>query len=127
MDLATTHLSADLDGLASMVALSILEAPMEIGLPGSMDPLSHRFWTDHAAELPPLVAPRDLRARMEQEPLGRLRVGDTRTRRASASSASGPAPSRARSAGTITLRNRAIFRARRCPRAAPRPPRSSWR
>lgn len=77
MDLATTHLTADLDGLASMVALALLEAPMEIGLPGAMDPVSHAFWTDHAAELPPLIAPRDLASRLEREPLGRLRVGDT--------------------------------------------------
>lgn len=37
MDLATTHLSADLDGLASLVALSLVEGPVQLVLPGSMD------------------------------------------------------------------------------------------
>jgi len=42
-----------------------------------MDLTSRRFWKDHEADLPPLIPVRTLRERLEREPLGRLRVGDT--------------------------------------------------
>lgn len=77
MDLVTTHLTADLDGIASLVALWLLEAPIEAALPGAMDPTSHRFWSENAGALPPLVPLRDLQRRLASEPLGRLCVGDT--------------------------------------------------
>ncbi len=77
MDLITTHLTADLDGIASMVALWLLEGPAELCLPGAMDPTSHRFWSENAAALPPLLTMRELRERVRQDPLRRLRVGDT--------------------------------------------------
>lgn len=59
------------------MALWLLEAPIELALPGAMDLTSRRFWKDHEEDLPPLVSVRALRERLEREPLGRLRVGDT--------------------------------------------------
>lgn len=77
MDLATTHLSADLDGLASLVALHRLEGPFELVLPGSIEPTSRAFWLEREGELPPLRSLAEVRRRLEEEPLGRLHVVDT--------------------------------------------------
>lgn len=77
MDLATTHLSADLDGLASLVALHKLEGPFELVLPGSIEPTSRAFWVERAEEFPPLLSLGEVRRRLEEEPLGRLHVVDT--------------------------------------------------
>lgn len=88
MDLITTHQNADLDGLASMVAVARLCAPaasapgappaepLVLALPGGMEADTHRFWREHAAELPPLLAQAALRQAL-QGPLGRLLVVDT--------------------------------------------------
>ena len=76
MDLATTHLSADLDGLASLVALHKLEGPFELVLPGSIEPTSRAFWVERAEEFPPLLSLGEVRRRLEEEPLGRLHVVD---------------------------------------------------
>lgn len=77
MDLATTHLSADLDGLASLVALHLLEGPFELVLPGSIEPTSRAFWLDREDEFPPLLSLAELRRRLKEEPLGRFHVVDT--------------------------------------------------
>ena len=77
MDLATTHLSADLDGLAALVALHRLEGPLVLALPGSMDPTTRRFYEDHADALPPLTPLAGLEQRLEKEGAGRLLVVDT--------------------------------------------------
>ncbi len=77
MDVATTHLSADLDGAASMVALRLLEGPLELVLPGSMDPTTHRFWDEHKRDLPQLLPLAQLQQRLDAEGGGRLLVADT--------------------------------------------------
>ena len=77
MDLATTHINADLDGLASLVALGRLEAPITLGLSGAMDPTTWRFYDAHREALPPILQPAEVAARLASEPLGRLRVADT--------------------------------------------------
>lgn len=77
MDLATTHLSADLDGLASLVALHLLEGPFELVLPGSIEPTSRAFWVEQRDALPPLRPLAEIRRRLESEPLDRLHVVDT--------------------------------------------------
>jgi len=77
MDLATTHLSADLDGLASLVALHLLEGPFELVLPGSIEPTSRAFWAEHGESFPPLRPLAEIRRRLETEELGRLHVVDT--------------------------------------------------
>lgn len=79
MDLATSHLGTDLDGLAALVAVDLLEGPFVLGLPGSMDPVATRFWRDQAVA--PLLPEPDLRARLEAaSSLGRLVVVDTARR-----------------------------------------------
>jgi len=77
MDLATTHLAADLDGLASLVALHRLEGPFELVLPGSIEPTSRAFWTEQGEGFPPLRPLAEIRRRLETEELGRLHVVDT--------------------------------------------------
>src|SRR5690606_18838350 len=77
MDLATTHLAADLDGLASLVALHLLEGPFELVLPGSIEPTSRAFWRERGEELPPLLPLPKVRRRLESEPLARFYVVDT--------------------------------------------------
>lgn len=78
MDLATTHLSSDLDGVASLVALRRLEPGIELVLPGSMDPTTRRFWEAHGGELPRLHPLAEVQERLEQEEEpGRLLVVDT--------------------------------------------------
>lgn len=82
MDLATSHLGTDLDGLAALVAVDLLEGPFVLGLPGSMDPVATRFWRDHGGPIATLVAEPELRARVEDAAahLGRLVVVDTARR-----------------------------------------------
>ena len=77
LDLVTTHQNADLDGLASMVALHLLVGPLALALPAGMDPDSKRFWSDHAAGLPPIVGQPQLLRRLQEAPLRRLVVADT--------------------------------------------------
>ncbi|WP_373046516.1 CBS domain-containing protein [Vulgatibacter sp.] len=77
MDVATTHLAADLDGVASLVALCLLEAPLQLVLPGSMDPTTRRFWAEHREELPRLLPLAQLEERLAEEGAGRLLVADT--------------------------------------------------
>jgi len=77
MDLATSHLGTDLDGLASLLAVSLLEGPLEVGLPGSMDAVTTRFYRDRGEALLPLVPEPILRERLASGPLGRLLVVDT--------------------------------------------------
>ncbi|TNF26719.1 MAG: CBS domain-containing protein, partial [Deltaproteobacteria bacterium] len=77
MDLATSHLGTDLDGLAALAAIALLEGPLELGVPGSLDPVTTRFYKDHGAGLVDLVPERDLRERLAAEDLGRLVVVDT--------------------------------------------------
>ncbi len=77
MDIATTHLSADLDGIASLVALRLLEPGIELGLPGSMDSVSRRFWAEEGGALPAISNLAKLRRRIEGARLGRLLVVDT--------------------------------------------------
>lgn len=77
MDLATTHLAADLDGLASLVALHLLEGPFDLVLPGSIEPTSRAFWREREGELPPLLPLAEMRRRLENEPLERFHVVDT--------------------------------------------------
>lgn len=77
MDLVTTHINADLDGLASMVALSLLKGAVELGLSGSMDRASRAFLENHRDELPPIHSPRRLNKRLNSEQLETLYVVDT--------------------------------------------------
>ncbi|HWV39762.1 MAG TPA: CBS domain-containing protein [Vulgatibacter sp.] len=77
MDLVTTHLSADLDGLASMVALRLLRPGLELALPGSMDPTARRFWEAEGRAFGELLALAKVRRRLEEEPGSRLYVVDT--------------------------------------------------
>jgi len=77
MDLATSHLGTDLDGLAALVAVDLLEGPFVLALPGSFDPVTTRFYRDHGHALAPLLPEPELRARLAAEPLGRLAVVDT--------------------------------------------------
>lgn len=80
MDLATSHVGTDLDGLAALVAISLLEGPLELGLAGPMDPLAARFHGDHGDALPSLIPDAELRGRLASEPLGRLVVVGTAER-----------------------------------------------
>ena len=66
MDLATSHLGTDLDGLAALIAIGLLEGPFEIGLPGSMDPVTTRFYGDYGGAMARLVPEAELRERLEQ-------------------------------------------------------------
>ncbi len=77
LDLGTTHQNADLDGLASMVALHLLVGPLELALPAGMDPDTKRFWSDQAAALPPIVSQPQLLRKLREAPLRRLVVADT--------------------------------------------------
>ena len=77
LDLVTTHQNADLDGLASMVALHLLVGPLELALPAGMDQDTKRFWTDQSAALPPIVNQPQLLRRLREAPLRRLVVADT--------------------------------------------------
>ncbi|AKU92201.1 tRNA nucleotidyltransferase, A-adding [Vulgatibacter incomptus] len=78
MDVATTHLSADLDGLASLVALRLLEPGIELVLPGSMEATTRRFWEEQQRSLPALLSLPELRSRLEGgERPGRMLVADT--------------------------------------------------
>ena len=77
MDVATTHVNADLDGLASLVAVNRLHGPMALALPGGMDPETHRVWNEHSAAFPVLMRVRTLRRHLVQSELGRLFVVDT--------------------------------------------------
>ncbi|MGM0575963.1 MAG: CBS domain-containing protein [Myxococcota bacterium] len=80
MDLATTHIGADLDGLAALVALRYLEGPVDLAVPGSMDPPTTHFWKERRDDLPPLLSMPTLRERLASEDLGRLLVVDTARR-----------------------------------------------
>lgn len=77
MELATTHLSADLDGMASLVALRHLHPGIELVLPGSMDPTARKFWEEQGAAFGPLFPLADVRARLGRERGARLFVVDT--------------------------------------------------
>ena len=77
MDLATSHLGTDLDGLAALVAIDLLEGPLVLGVPGSLDPVTTRFYKEQGQHFIALVPERDLRERLAAEPLGRLLVVDT--------------------------------------------------
>jgi len=77
MDLATSHLGTDLDGLASLVAIALLEGPLELGVPGSLDPVTTRFYKEHGDGLVRLIPEGALRERLAGEDLGRLVVVDT--------------------------------------------------
>ena len=77
LDLVTTHQNADLDGLASMVALHLLVGPLEMALPAGMDPDTKRFWSEQSAALPPIVSQPQLLRRLREAPLRRLVVADT--------------------------------------------------
>ncbi len=77
MDLATTHLAADLDGLASLVALHLLEGPFELVVPGSIEPTSRAVWKELEGELPPLLSLAQVRRRLDRASLDRFHVVDT--------------------------------------------------
>ncbi|UCF67438.1 MAG: CBS domain-containing protein, partial [Acidobacteriota bacterium] len=74
------HINADADGLASLVALWLLEGPLEIVLPGAMEPSTRRIWKDLAEGLPPITPIRSLMSRLAREPLERMLVVDTSKR-----------------------------------------------
>jgi len=77
MDLVTTHLSADLDGLASMVALRLLHPGLELSLPGSMEPTARRFWEAEGQAFGRIVPLATVRERLEHGGTARLFVVDT--------------------------------------------------
>ncbi|HEY0838608.1 MAG TPA: CBS domain-containing protein, partial [Vulgatibacter sp.] len=77
MEIATTHLSADLDGLASLVALRILRPGIELVLPGSMDPTARRFWDEQGAAFGQLLPLAEVRDRLGRGGGERLFVVDT--------------------------------------------------
>ncbi len=61
VDVVTTHLNADLDGLAAMVALwRLRDRRPVLVVPGSMDATARRFLADHEAALPPVRGVREL-------------------------------------------------------------------
>lgn len=77
MHLATTHLGADLDGVASLVALSLLEPGIELVVPGSMEETTRRFWKEQQRGLPKIHTLSQLRAALKKGPIERLLVVDT--------------------------------------------------
>jgi tRNA nucleotidyltransferase (CCA-adding enzyme) len=64
MRLITTHLNADIDGVASMLALARLEPGARLFVPGAMDPTAHRLWHEHEAGLPRLMEWREVQTAM---------------------------------------------------------------
>jgi len=82
MDIVTTHLNADLDGLASMVAARLLRGPtLEMVLPGSMDITARRLWADQSEHFGEIWSPATAQARLEEEGLGQLLIVDTSARK----------------------------------------------
>ncbi len=80
LNLVTTHLGADLDGLAAMVALRHLEPDLALALPGGMDTATARFHAAHGDDLPPLLSRPALTRMLGERPLGALHVVDTSRR-----------------------------------------------
>ena len=77
MKLATTHLSSDLDGIASLVALHLLEPGLELVLPGSMDETTRRFVGEQGHHLPPIRSLSQVRDRLREGNFETLFVVDT--------------------------------------------------
>lgn len=77
VNIVTSHQNADLDGLASMVALARWRGSMLLALPAGMDPDTHRFYEAHRTELPEILSLGALRQRLEGTTLGKLYVADT--------------------------------------------------
>ena len=77
LNIVTSHQNADLDGLASMVALARWRGPLLLALPAGMDPDTHRFYEENRADLPEILSLGPLRQRLEGAQLGTLLVADT--------------------------------------------------
>lgn len=78
MDIVTTHLNADLDGLASMVAARRLRGPaLSMVIPGSLDITARRLWDEQGHHFGELVSAADARSALAVEGLGQLVVVDT--------------------------------------------------
>ncbi|MFT4974350.1 MAG: tRNA nucleotidyltransferase (CCA-adding enzyme) [Myxococcota bacterium] len=81
MDIVTTHLNADLDGLASMVAARLLWGEgLSMVLPGSLDVTARRLWAEQGHHFGELVSVPEAKTRLAAEGLGRLLVVDTARR-----------------------------------------------
>ncbi len=76
LNLATTHMDADPDGMGGILALSLLEGPLHLTLPAGMEPTARRLWEDQGSALPPLLSPAEVQRRLEAEGPGRLLVAD---------------------------------------------------
>ncbi len=77
MDLATTHINSDADGLGALLAARLLEPGLVLGLPGAFDDIVQALLADHAADLPEVLTQRQLERVLAEEVLGRLVVVDT--------------------------------------------------
>lgn len=76
-EIVVTHENADADGVASMVALSMLRPGLRIMIPHGFDPQSRALWEDNAASLPPLLTEADLATVLKTAGSTRLLVADT--------------------------------------------------
>src|SRR5436190_161331 len=79
MKLAATHQNADLDGIASLVALSLLYEGLTLGVPSGMEPETYRFVSEHQSELPPILGEAELKRRFKGESKELLFLADTST------------------------------------------------
>ncbi|RMG48668.1 MAG: CBS domain-containing protein [Acidobacteria bacterium] len=77
MRLATTHLNADADGLAGMVALRRLYGPLELVLPGGVEPTARRIWEELSPGLPEIGPLPPILERLDREGADLLLVADT--------------------------------------------------
>jgi tRNA nucleotidyltransferase (CCA-adding enzyme) len=77
MHIGTTHLDADLDGLAALVALRLLDPRIELVLPSGMEPRARGLWEELADRLPPIVPLRVAQRRVRSEGCSALIAVDT--------------------------------------------------
>lgn len=77
MHIGTTHLDADLDGLAALVSLRLLDPRVELVLPSGMEPRARGLWEELADRLPPIVPLRVAQRRVRAEGCAALIVVDT--------------------------------------------------
>lgn len=78
--LATTHESADADGIGGLLALSVLVPGARLVAPHGLDAQARAAWAEHADALPPLWTARDLPEALAWADGGRLLVADTSRR-----------------------------------------------
>lgn len=76
LDLLTTHLDADADGLGGLLALHLLHPHAWVALPGGLDPIAREVWADQEAVLPVLRSRDDVEAALTAGGGGVLRVAD---------------------------------------------------